>query len=133
MSARVPQDVDLDDRLLFGLTATRFGELGVAVLAAFAAWRIVPAVGPAIAFVALAVGVVLGWGRWRGRPADHWAVVFVLFAIRTRRVEVRTELVKRLRTAAGRRRLTLPQTSFPRRFDRRAARQRLRVLDSPVE
>ncbi len=124
MPARVPQDVDLEDRLLFGLTATRFGELAVAVLAAFAAWRLVPVIGAGLAAAALAVGALFGWARWRGRPADHWAVAYVLFVLRTRRVEIDQRLLQGTR-AVVRRRLRLAR--------RRVVRQRLRVLDSPVE
>ena len=72
MHARVPQDVDFEDRIVLGLTAVRFGELAGSVLAAVTAWRAVPLVGGALAVLCVATGAGLAWARWRGRSADHW-------------------------------------------------------------
>src|SRR5437868_5858050 len=84
MPARVPLDVDLEDKLLYGLTPTRLAYLVVALLAGFSAWTTpwAPAVvraSPAI-LIAL-IGVVAAWGRWRGRPIDEWAMDSVDFLL----------------------------------------------------
>jgi PrgI family protein len=77
MRARIPQDVDLEDRLAFGLTTARFGYLALAALAAFTIWTARWAAWPVRALAALpvlGVGAGLAWGRWRGRGLDHWAI-----------------------------------------------------------
>lgn len=92
MSARVPLDVDLEDKLLYGLTPTRLVYLVVALLAAFALWTghwtIAPIRGAAAAVVA-AIGAVAGWGRWRGRPVDRWVTDLGLFVLATYRIRWR--------------------------------------------
>jgi F0F1-type ATP synthase assembly protein I len=92
MSARVPLDVDLEDKLLYGLTPTRLVYLVVALLAAFAlwsgSWAIAPIRGAAAALL-VAVGAVAAWGRWRGRPADRWVTDAALFVLATYRVRWR--------------------------------------------
>jgi len=89
MRARVPLDVDLEDRLLYGLTPVRLAYMVLAVLAALAlwssSWLFTPARGFSSALVLL-VGVALGWGRWRGRPADGWLTDLARFVISTRRL-----------------------------------------------
>jgi hypothetical protein len=89
MPARVPLDVDLEDRLLYGLTPMRLAYAVGALLAAFALWS--SPWGPAVvraaaAMLVLGIGVVVSWGRWRGTPADVWVVNFVLYATRTHRL-----------------------------------------------
>jgi hypothetical protein len=88
MSARVPLDVDLEDRLLYGLTPTHFAYMVVALLAAFALWSShlapVPVRGVACSLV-IGCGAVVAWGGWRGRAADAWLVDAVLFALRNHR------------------------------------------------
>jgi hypothetical protein len=90
MPARIPLDVDLEDRLLYGLTPTRLAYLVVALLAGFALWSS-PwsplAVRASAALLVVGLGAVVSWGRWRGRPADVWLVDIALFAVRTRRVK----------------------------------------------
>src|SRR2546430_16226925 len=84
MPARIPLDVDLEDKLLYGLTPTRLAYLVVALLAAFslwsAQWASIP-IRAAAAIALLIVGVVAAWGRWRARAVDGWlfdvAVLFV--------------------------------------------------------
>jgi hypothetical protein len=88
MRARVPLDVDLEDRLVFGLTPQRFGYVTVAALAAMASWHALPFVGGPLAVLCLAAGAALGWLRWHGRGLDHWVVAAALWVVRTRRVEV---------------------------------------------
>jgi hypothetical protein len=90
MSARIPLDVDLEDRLLYGLTPTRLAYLVVALLAGFAFWSSSWAPLPVRAsttFLVVGVGAIVSWGRWRGRPADVWLVDIASFVIRTRRVK----------------------------------------------
>lgn len=88
MRARVPLDVDLEDRLLYGLTPIRLAYMVLATLGAMAVWScgwFVPVRGFGAALV-LVIGAVLAWGRWRGRPADAWLTDFALFAVSTRRL-----------------------------------------------
>lgn len=101
MPARVPQDVDLEDRLLFGLTAVRFGELALGCLAAVAAWRAIPLAGGPVAALLLALGVVLAWGRWRSRPADHWVVAAGQYLWRTYRLRIDAAAPARWRSLVG--------------------------------
>ena len=92
MSARVPLDVDMEDRLLYGLTPTRLGYLVVALLAGFSVWSAQWATPPARGAAALgiaAIGVVAAWGRWRGRAVDSWLVDLVIFAMATYRIRLR--------------------------------------------
>ncbi len=89
MPARVPLDVDLEDRLLYGLTPTRLAYLVVALLAAFALWSSSWSLAPVRAVAAVAcigTGAVISWGSWRGRAADVWIVDVVLFMARTQRL-----------------------------------------------
>jgi|ERR1700694_3946839 hypothetical protein len=88
MPARVPLDVDLEDKLLYGLTPTRLGYLLIALLTAFALWSSPWAPTPlraGAALLVIGIGAVLSWGRWRGRRADIWVVDIALFAVRTNR------------------------------------------------
>ncbi len=89
MSARVPLDVDLEDRLLYGLTPTHLAYMVVALLVGFALWSSHWAPSPVRAFASLSVigvGAVVAWGRWRGRAADTWVVDALLFTVRCHRV-----------------------------------------------
>jgi len=89
MRARVPLDVDLEDRLLYGLTPIRLAYMVLAVLGALALWSsswvAAPVRGLAAAIVLLG-GAALAWGRWRGRPADGWLTDFAMFVVSTRRL-----------------------------------------------
>jgi hypothetical protein len=89
MSARVPLDVDLEDRLLYGLTPIHLAYMVVALLVGFAIWSSHWAPSPVRAFASLSVigvGAVVAWGRWRGRAADAWMVDALLFTVRCHRV-----------------------------------------------
>jgi hypothetical protein len=90
--ARVPLDVDLEDRLFYGLTPTRLVYLVVALLAAFGIWSgrwgPTPLRGIAAALLVV-IGVAAAWGRWRGRAADAWAIDLATFVIATHRVRWR--------------------------------------------
>ena len=89
MRARVPLDVDLEDRLLYGLTPVRLAYLVIAGLAGLAVWSARWPVAPVrgfIAMLALGTGAALAWGRWRGRPADGWVADFAHFVMATKRL-----------------------------------------------
>jgi len=92
MNARVPQDVDLEDRLIYGLSPVRFGYLVIAVLGALTLWRL-EAVSPWLRAVpcllVLASGAALAWGRWRGRPVDRWLIDVSVYARRNHALQVR--------------------------------------------
>ena len=89
MHARIPLDVDLEDKLIYGLTPARLVYLVLGLLAAFAAWSThwapTPIRATAAALIATS-GVVAAWGRWRGRPIDGWVVDLALFTLATYRV-----------------------------------------------
>ncbi len=92
MRARIPLDVDLEDKLLYGLTPTRLAYLLAALVAAFALWSSHWAPGiirgsSAVSIAAL--GAAAAWGRWRGRAADQWMSDLAVFAIRNYRAEWR--------------------------------------------
>ena len=75
MAARAPLDVDLEDRIIFGLTPQRFGYLVLGALAAFASWsqHSWPELLRAAAGLPLLVlSAAAAWGRWRGRPLDDY-------------------------------------------------------------
>jgi hypothetical protein len=89
MSARVPLDVDLEDRLLYGLTPTRLAYLVVGLLAAFSLWSTSWAPAPVRATCAICValiGAVAAWGRWRGRSVDAWLIDVAGYVLATYRV-----------------------------------------------
>jgi hypothetical protein len=89
MPARVPLDVDLEDKLLYGLTPVRLAYMVLAVLMGLALWSSgwSPVPLRAVAAVAcIGIGAASSWGRWRGRAADAWIVDVVLFMARTHRV-----------------------------------------------
>ena len=82
MSARVPLDVDLEDKLIYGLSPLRFAYLVMAVLACLCTWRfeVLPVVARLPACLALAcAGATLAWGRLRGQAADRLLIDVVLF------------------------------------------------------
>jgi hypothetical protein len=91
MAARVPLDVDLEDKLLYGLTPMRLAYVVAAVTAGFALWSshwAAPAVRACASGAVMLIGAAAGWGRWRGRPVDRWMVDLVLFVISNYRVEL---------------------------------------------
>jgi hypothetical protein len=101
MSARVPLDVDLEDRLLYGLTPIHLAYMVAALLAGFALWSSnwAPAPVRAIAcLLVIGVGAVVGWGRWHGRAADTWVVDAALFAARNHRMVWNERLLRAERT-----------------------------------
>jgi hypothetical protein len=88
MRARVPQDVDLEDKLIYGLTPVRFGYVVIAALAAVMLWNLtlapvhfrVPG-----CLTLCGAGALLAWGRFAGRPADRFAADALLFFLRNYR------------------------------------------------
>lgn len=92
MHARIPQDVDLEDRLIYGLTPIRFGYLVIAVLAVLSIWRLdaLPASLRAVPCLLVAgSGAALAWGRWAGRPFDGWLADLAVYVQRNYQLEVR--------------------------------------------
>ena len=74
MRTRIPAGIDLEDRLLYGLSPARLGYVaGLAVLASWC-WR-QPVWGPLrilAALILLAVAGAVGWLRYNGRHVDAW-------------------------------------------------------------
>jgi hypothetical protein len=98
MPARVPLDVDLEDKLLYGLTPMRLAYLVVSLLAGFALWSSPWSPQPARAVACLVVigfGVVLAWGRWRARAADQWLSDVAIFVVRRYRIAWSGHIPKR--------------------------------------
>jgi hypothetical protein len=84
MPARIPLDVDLEDKLLYGLTPTRLAYVVVALLAAFAIWssHLQPlALRAALTLVIALIGAIAAWGRWRRRAVDGWLVDIFIFIL----------------------------------------------------
>jgi hypothetical protein len=97
MPARVPLDVDLEDRLLYGLTPTRLAYLVISLIIGFALWSSSWAATPwraGAALVVVAAGAAISWGRWRGRPADALLVDIVMFTARTHRISINKRLLR---------------------------------------
>jgi hypothetical protein len=89
MGAKAPLDVDLEDKLLYGLTPVRLAYLLVALLGGFALWSSPWAPSPvraAACLVDIGVGATTAWGRWRGRAVDAWVADISIFLINTHRV-----------------------------------------------
>jgi len=89
MPARAPLDIDLEDKLLYGLTATRLAYVVIGLLAAFALWSSpwAPDLLRACASLLMAAaGAVAAWARWRGRGYDGWAWDLSVFASRRYRL-----------------------------------------------
>jgi len=87
--AKVPLDVDLEDRLVYGLTPIRLAYVVLAVLGGLAIWSahgVPSALRGALAVLVISVGVALAWGRWRGRAADEWLMDAARYAAGSVRV-----------------------------------------------
>ena len=90
MHARIPLDVDLEDKLIYGLTPIRLIYLVIALLAGFATWSThwaPPALRGSIAVAIVLVGAIAAWGRWRGRPLDGWAIDVAIYLAGNHRVK----------------------------------------------
>lgn len=103
MGARIPQDVDLEDRLIYGLTPVRLGYLVIATLGTLSVWGLgaaPPALRAVPCAVIVALGVGLAWGRWAGRPADRWVADVSVFVHRNYRIRLPGPGLRRLRRRA---------------------------------
>lgn len=92
MHARIPLDVDLEDKLIYGLTPTHLAYIVVGLLAGFATWSEHWTPTPVRAVLGLmiaAIGASAAWGRWRGRALDGWAIDIAIFMTSNYRVKVR--------------------------------------------
>ena len=90
MPAKAPLDVDLEDKLVYGLTPVRLAYLVVALLAGFSVWtsQWAPAsIRGAAAMLVVVIGAAAAWGRWRGRAADRWATDLAAFVYANYRIE----------------------------------------------
>lgn len=88
MRARAPLDVDLEDKLLYGLTPMRLAYLIVGLVAGLGLWSSPWAPSPVRAVACSTVvvtGAVAAWGRWRGRAIDGWVADLFLFVVNTHR------------------------------------------------
>jgi hypothetical protein len=95
MRARIPAGIDLEDRLLYGLSPARLGYVaGLAVLASW--WWRQPVWVPvriAAAIALLAAAGAVGWVRYDGRHLDAWAEDLVRHVVGRYRVVIHwTEL-----------------------------------------
>src|SRR2546425_1007241 len=100
MRARAPQDVDLDDKLVYGLTPGRFGYLVIAGLAAVMIWNLAALPLLVRAFGCLLLGGVaalLPGGRWRGRPMARFLADAFLYFCRNSRPAARRRRLRRMR------------------------------------
>jgi hypothetical protein len=90
MPARALLDVDLEDKLIYGLTPIRLGYLVLSLLAAFALWSSPwspDAVRAVVCATVVALGAMMAWGRWRARPTDQWLIDIALFLSRRYRID----------------------------------------------
>jgi hypothetical protein len=101
MRATAPLDVDLEDKLLYGLTPMRLAYLVIGLVSGFGLWSS-PWAPPPVRAVAcsavVAISAIAAWGRWRGRAADGWAADIVLFVVSTHRVAVDRRWFRRFST-----------------------------------
>lgn len=84
--------MDLEDKLIYGLTPTRFGYVVIAVLGAMALWRssaLPAALRLSCSVLLLLAGGVLAWGQWQGRALDRLTVDMVVFLRRNYCLEFR--------------------------------------------
>jgi hypothetical protein len=112
MHAKAPLDVDLEDKLLYGLTPIRLAYLVVALLSAFALWSspwAPSSVRIVFCVMVVAIGAGVAWGRWRGRPADAWLADISIFAVHTHRLKWNWHWLERL----GRRRIATQPVRAP--------------------
>lgn len=112
--ARAPLDVDLEDKLLYGLTPMRLVYLVTALLGGVAlwSWSWAPSAARTAACLAVVgIGAAVAWGRWRGRAVDAWVADISIFVINTHRVAWNTGWVQRLKRPQAHSRATRLPTS----------------------
>jgi hypothetical protein len=96
--ARIPAGIDLEDRLLYGLSPARLGYVAVLAVLASWCWR-QPVWVPlrVIAVIALlAAAGAIGWLRYDGRHLDAWAEDLAWHAAGRYRIEVEWAELRRL-------------------------------------
>jgi hypothetical protein len=100
MRARIPAGIDLEDRLLYGLSPARLGYVvGLAVVASWC-WR-QPIWGPLrilAAILLLSVAGAVGWLRHDGRHLDAWADDLGRHLVSRYRIEVDWPALRQLGT-----------------------------------
>jgi hypothetical protein len=104
MRATAPLDIDLEDKLLYGLTPMRLAYLVTGLVSGFGlwSWPWMPSPVRALACSALvAIGAVAAWGRWRGRAVDGWAADLFVFVISTHRVVLDRTWLQRFKHRAA--------------------------------
>jgi hypothetical protein len=79
----VPVDVDLEDRLFYGLTPIRLGYVVGLLLLATVVFRSDAWIGLRILGVVVlaATAIVAGWVRYEGRHADRWITDAAMYAL----------------------------------------------------
>jgi PrgI family protein len=100
VNARIPLDVDLEDKLIYGLTPTRLVYLVIALLGGFATWSAHWAPSPvrgSVAVVIAIAGAIAAWGRWRGRPVDGWAIDLAIYLVGNHRLRLQLPRPRRSR------------------------------------
>lgn len=98
MRARIPAGIDLEDRLLYGLSPARLGYVAAFAVLASWCWR-QPVWGPvrvAAAIALLAAAVTVGWVRHDGRHLDAWAEDLARHAVARYRVVIEWAELRRL-------------------------------------
>jgi hypothetical protein len=121
--ARVPLDVDLEDRVIYGLSPQRLAYAALALLAAMAAWHALPGPsGPVVAVLTAAAGAALAWGGWAGRGLDAWLLAIARYAIRTYRVELDAAALTHFTFVRPRPRLARPPRQPPSEWRPRLVR-----------
>ena len=109
MPARVPQDVDLEDKLVFGLSPLRFGYVVIGIIIGAGVWAVHwPMPLPLLAALPIGTGATLAVGRWRGHPLDSLAWDVATHLIRNYRVELSQDLKALLRLANRQRKASRP-------------------------
>jgi hypothetical protein len=113
MRATAPLDIDLEDKLLYGLTPMRLAYLVIGLVAGFGLWSSPWAPSPVRAFACsalIAIGAIAAWGRWRGRAVDGWAADLFVFVISTHRVVLDRAWFQRFRSRTTRAAPVHPRT-----------------------
>ncbi|MHB8573595.1 MAG: AAA family ATPase [Candidatus Dormibacteria bacterium] len=84
MQARAPRGVELEDRLLFGLTASRLAWAagGVAIAYLLIQSRLPRPLSIPAALLVAAVAAALTWGRLSGRTLDYWGLLVLRYWVR---------------------------------------------------
>jgi hypothetical protein len=103
---RLPADVELEDRLAFGLTARQLALLAATAVLAYGVFALAASVAPVAAAAAAAapfaaVGTLLALGRRDGLSADRLAVAAARFVARPRRRVLAPEGIPRPLTKRG--------------------------------